>query len=163
MNPFFLVLSPRKSPTGSTTPFTLVRDNWDDFGFKTQYHLYFNLAKEESYIGAVRILKKGQGITSSGVLSDGLIPELDESFCSLGQSLDYYERIAQLPSDVREALLIAIRDSIAFPDRAEGFRKEIGWQTSVLRDIQNKKEFANLVWVLLKKDYASLPNISQDL
>ena len=163
MNPFFLVLSPRKSPTGSTTPFTLVRDNWDDFGFKTQYHLYFNLAKEESYIGAVRILKKGQGITSSGVLSDGLIPELDESFCSLGQSLDYYERIAQLPSDVREALLIAIRDSIAFPDRAEGFRKEIGWQTSVLRDIQNEKEFAQLASVLLKKDYASLPNISQDL
>lgn len=163
MNPFFLVLSPRKRPTGSITPFTLVRDSWDDFGFKTQYHLYFNLANEESYIGAVRILKRGQVTTPTGVLSEGLIPELDESFCSLGQNLDYYERIAQLPSDVRQNLLIAIRDSIAFPDHAESFRKETGWQTSVLRDIQSEEEFSQLASVLLKRDYASLPNVSQDL
>lgn len=159
----FTVVPPASRTTKVTTIFSLHRDRWDDFGYKTQYQLMYHEDGEETYIGNVKILQKGQRETPKGLLGDGPLSRLTTSFCSLGQSLDYYERLAELPGAIRTSLVKALRDVVQRPSLIATFRKEPGWETSVLRDIADLAEFTGTASVLLSKDYSSLADVSLDL
>lgn len=160
--PLFTVVPPRSTKIQATTPFILHRDGWDDFGFKTQYQIEYVGGRESILIGSVKILKKGQGTTSRGLLEDGLLHALDSSFCSVGQSLDYYQRLSELPDDLRTNLLSALRDVIAHPDIIESFESEEAWRVSLWRDM-DEQEFRQLAPVLLHQNYSTLPDIDVHL
>ncbi|WP_050596438.1 ATP-binding protein [Mesorhizobium ciceri] len=161
--PLFTVVPPNARNAKVPTPFALHRDRWDDFGYKTQYQLMHHEADEETYIGNVKILQKGQRETRQGLLEDGPHTKLDTDFCSLGQTLDYYERVAALPLALRTQLIKALRDVVQRPALIPSYRKEPGWTTSILRDIDDLNEFTSVAAVLLSKDYSSLVDVSLDL
>jgi hypothetical protein len=163
--PIFTVFPPRSRTSTVDTLFSLHLDGWDDFGFKTQYQLiYHGIGEEdETYIGNVKILQRGQTGTSRGVLQEGPLGKLGAEFCSLGQSLDYYERLAALPMNIRTTVVRALRDVIDRPRLLSTFRDEPGWGTSVLRDVGNFNDYASTASVLLSRDYGSLADVSLQL
>lgn len=113
----------------------LQKDNWDDFGFKTQYHLWVFDKRHTGFVGNVKMHRLEQGETPSGILPLGPLQLLPDDFRSIGQSLDYYERLATLPADLEDGILSAPRDAIAFPDHARRFADEYARGKSVTRDL----------------------------
>ena len=151
------VLPPKsKTPLAGNPSFILVQDNWNDFGFKTQYDLHYLSDDGCEFIGAVKILKAGQ-TSGDGLLLDGDFQSLGQDYCSIGQSLDYYERLAGLPRDFRDYLLRSINDVVFYPEISKKFSSEVGWKTSLFRDFQENDEFILLARSLLSRDYTSLP------
>ncbi|WP_313326622.1 AAA family ATPase [Sphingobium yanoikuyae] len=147
----------KRNAPSRDAPLMLQKDAWDDFGFKTQYHVYYFGAEFEGFLGNVKILRRDQGITSDSILAVGPLAPLGDEFCSLGQSLDYYERIAALPPTVRDTILSQLRDALFEPDHAAGFKEEKGWGTSIIRDL-DLDNYAPLAQVLLERDYNALPS-----
>ena len=158
----FSVAAPSRGTPSKAAPVVLQQDRWDDFGFKTQYHVYYFDVEGDAFIGNVKILRKGQTISSSSELPVGPLAPLSDEFCSLGQSLDYYERLANLPREVRDEILRFLRDSLAFPEHAAGFTGEEGWRVSVTRDL-DIPNYVPLARTLLERDYSALPSMELKL
>lgn len=132
--PLVTVFSPsaRRVP-GFETPFLLVQDLWNDYGFQTQYHLYVRNEYEDSdRIGTVKILRKGQ-TAADGIQVDEDFDELPDDFISMGESLDYYQRLNELPEIERDKILDALLDVVRNSDRRVRFQDEEGWNTSIFR------------------------------
>lgn len=142
--------------------FILRQDRWNDFGFQTLYQLYYDsyIEEEPTLIGDVKILRKGQTSEDTLQLQTGHITNLDESFCSIGQSLDYYERLSALGNDERDFVLLALRDIVKYPDIADSFREEAGWGTSLFRSIRETDDFIALSRTLLTRDFSALPHLN---
>jgi len=152
---------PRKATPPSAAPgtFVLTQDNWDDFGYKTQYHLsYADSNGRVRHVGNVKILQIGQTKTDSSILQAGF-DTLPDNFCSLGQSLDYYQRVAEMPKQDRDYILSALKDVIHDRARSTRFEFEDGWRTSLLREIGSPEEYAPLASTILEQNYSELPTL----
>lgn len=156
-----VAMDARGSPDAKTT-WVLQQDRWDDFGFKTHYHLFYFGVELNCFIGNVKILHLGQAESAKGILQLGSLASLGEDFCSLGQSLDYYERLASLPTNVRTDILLFLKDALIDPEHAKSFEKEKGWTTSVTRDL-DLKSYRQLARILLERDYNALPSVGLEL
>lgn len=156
----FRVLPPtKKVPVGSKAGLYLVQDNWNDYGFQTQYHLYLISESKETYIGALKVLRRGQtGAHRLQIAGD--FDQLDEDFVSIGQSLDYYQRLGEMGSRRRDTILRSLRDAAKRPDLEKEFRSEVGWGKSLFRDQQESQiqEFLTLARALVSGDYTSVPS-----
>lgn len=158
----FIVVPPARSEPSSVAGVVLQQDNWNDYSFQTLYHLYVFTDEFSGGIGPVKILRRGQTKDDSIQLAQGKLEPLSEEYCSLGQSLDYYERLAELPGDLRREILAHLRDALAFPDHAETFFSEPGWKTSVLRDIE-WDSFRRDASVLLERDYTRVARLGLEM
>lgn len=141
----------KSGPTGFEG-MALMQDNWNDYSFMTQYHVYLATTAFTGRIGEVKILRRGQTSRDYAQLQIGPISPLGPEFVSLGQGLDYYERLASLPESLRREILEALRDALAYPDHAAGFGLEEGWRRSVLRYVDWER-FRIDAAVLLERDY----------
>jgi energy-coupling factor transporter ATP-binding protein EcfA2 len=129
----FVVTSSSAPVRITSFPFvTLRRDNWDDYKFKTLFDVTITLSTNEAIdVGAVKILRRGQA--SGQTPLEPSFESLDDSYCSLGQSLAYYEMLQVLPDDVRSTYLLAMRDATTDASIEGRFSGENGWETSLLR------------------------------
>lgn len=154
------VVSPRTSlRTAPPHSFILTQDNWDDFGYKTQYHLsYADGDGNVTHIGNVKILHINQPESSSSALHQAF-DSLGDEYCSLGQSLDYYQRIAEMPEEDRNYVLSALKDVIRDRSRQTRFESEVGWRKSLLREIGSLDEFVPLASTILEQNYSELPSL----
>lgn len=162
----FKVVPPRTKHVSVVPPsFVLEQDNWNDHSFQTQYHLSYhaptpNGSVEATLIGPVKILRRGQ--TKADVLlitTD--FQSLDERFCSVGQSLDYYERMREL-GEVGKQAMAALRDVVAMPELVDNFREEQGWGTSLFRYQRDEGErFRFLARGLVEGHYTKAPEDQQ--
>lgn len=110
----------------------LFRNDWDDFGFKTMFRAQLHLARDEVFeLGNVKILEAGQTRGKTNISSR--FTSLDESYCSLGQSAEYYRTVTQLPDGIGTSYLAAIQDAATNPGIRTRFERESGWETSLLR------------------------------
>ena len=121
----FTVFPPSKSkPKGFSTPFALEKDNWNDYSFQTQYHLYAQPREMESddpeYLGPVKILRLNQ-TKSDGLQISENFEKLGPEFASVGDSLDYYQRLNLISSELRDSALVALRDVVYAPEIRPGF------------------------------------------
>lgn len=118
---------------GAKTPYCrLWHDNWDDYGFKTTYQLhYVSETGEQMKIGETKILKKGLDEGSPVLLEH--FDFLDETFCSLGQSQEYYENLSLLPDTIRISIVAGLRDCVSNPHIWEQFSHEEGMRKSLMR------------------------------
>jgi len=116
----------------------LVRDNWDDFGFKTAFGiLLVDNGGIKHDLGSVRIMTAG--------MTDGYV-ELPQTFneplpanyCSLGNGQNYYETLYELPSDLRQEYLTFIRDCVYDPEIWEQFQDEEAMRASLLRNVDSR-------------------------
>lgn len=112
--------------------FLLRADNWDDFGFKTMYDVSLRTADGEGIeLGQVKMLERGQRSGRPNLPST--FQKLTSEFCSLGQDIEYYETLMNLPPEIRESYLVALRDAAYAPPIEQEFSNEPGWETSLLR------------------------------
>lgn len=158
----FTVVSPSRYDPSGYVGAALMQDNWNDYGFETQYHLHVATSEFSGRIGAVKILKRGQTAAESQQIGIGPLAPLSEDWVSLGQSLDYYERLAELPAQVRQDILAHLRDALAYPEHAESFLDEEGWRVSVLRDL-SWDSFRQDAAVLLDRDYTRVARMGLQL
>ncbi|GBQ99035.1 AAA ATPase [Acetobacter nitrogenifigens DSM 23921 = NBRC 105050] len=157
------VIPPQRGVPHGYKGLVLEQDLWNDFSYRTQYHVYYFGNEFEGFIGNVKILKRGQVEGSSDVLPVGTLEPLSEAYCSLGQSLDYYERLAQLSAEDRNAVLLGLRDALKYPDHAEKFVNERGWNTSIMRDSSSIAEYRSVAMVLVERDYSALASLGIEM
>lgn len=160
------VFPPRRGNVPSfDTPFALQQDNWNDYSFQTLYHLYRRPATSDSahsLIGPVKILRRGQ-TAADGIQITQPFERLDANFCSVGSSLDYYQRLNEIPSAERDEILQVLRDVVAAPELQTTFREESGWRISLFRDNPNPEDFLIDARALLTGNLAALPDLEQQI
>jgi len=120
--------------------FTLIRDNWDDYRFRTMFVLYYADKYKVINIGTVKIAEKGMRIVDGATFSTptrtklpNQFHELGEQFFSLGQDVEYYERLQNLPDSKGQILLEALRDVAASSTIFDSVSEEEAFKTSLLR------------------------------
>ena len=164
-NIFFQVVTPgARAGASKSSGFVLAQDRWNDYSFQTLYHLsYYSERKgkrEESVIGPVKILKRGQ-TESDGLLVQKDFQKLSNKFCSVGDSLDYYERLRAL-GDIGDAILTHLRDVIQSPDLVADFQDEPGWHKSLFRDQKDGgTSYRNLATGIVQGHYSAAPKDQQ--
>ncbi len=134
---FFEVSQSNFPPSSARSKGILIPDKWDDwFKFNTQYQLIiFDNQGIQSEIG---LLKIGQFGMEPGQRRPNLphaFEMLDPNFFSLGQDISYYEMLNKLDGNMRESILIGLRD-IAFDEKIfiSALSEEVT-QTSLLRNL----------------------------
>jgi energy-coupling factor transporter ATP-binding protein EcfA2 len=143
--------------------FALQRDDWNDRSFQTLYHLHYRHGPEATdvtYIGAVKILKRGQTGADVQFIQEPFTA-LNKDFCSVGQSLDYYQRLNQIPERRRNKIMRALNDAVAYPELVEVFEGELGWKVSVFRDNRDWRAFLDDATILYRGNFSALPDIEQ--
>ncbi len=130
---FFVTDSWGSPPRNEPYPFVVLAvDNWDDYSFKTLFHPVVHLSEDERVdLRDVKILRLDQPNGRTQIAQD--FEELDESYCSLGQELAYYESLLVLPEDIRNYYLKGLRDAAADPGIRQAFENEEGFRASLLR------------------------------
>jgi energy-coupling factor transporter ATP-binding protein EcfA2 len=143
------------------TAFALQQDNWNDYSFQTLYHLYRRQTGEgnsPTRIGSLKILRKGQ-TEKDGIQIQRPFDALDEQFCSVGTSLDYYQRLNDIPLEERNQLLTRLRDVVLSPELQEQFGTETGWSTSLFRDDPHPEIFLADANAILTGSFTALAEL----
>jgi predicted ATPase len=123
--------SPRLS---SKSACFLMDDNWDDYHFKTLFHLiYADDTGRRIDVGGVKVLTKG--MESGRVVVPQEFTSLGPEYCSLGQSQEYYETLLLIKEDDRVAILEALRDAVWDAVIYSDFEEEAAFQKSLLRGV----------------------------
>ena len=144
----------------SEPSFYLEKDNWDDNYYKTRYHLHLsgNLTDDGNplWIGEVKILRKGQRREDAFQLESGKLDYLDFRYCSIGQSLDYYERLSRLDKELRHKILTALRDIAIFPQFRKNFENEEGLEVSLYHFLESDDDLFSFAPAMISGDYSNL-------
>ncbi|WP_080413301.1 AAA family ATPase [Burkholderia ubonensis] len=106
-------------------------DSWDDYGIKSTFYLTVIINNEQIRIGEVKIIDKNK---SSGktIIKDGSTT-LPQSYCSLGQSIEYYDKIHILGRDIERDILKTLRDCTYDADIYDNFKDESQFRSSLIR------------------------------
>lgn len=137
----------RPMPVDADVALILVGDNWNDFGYQTQFMLWYKHGEKLDEVGAVRILKEGQGSGRSPLPIGVHETPLPESYVSLGNIVDYYIRLIEL--GIADLVCAALNDLTARPDLRAKFRDEEGLRVSLYRSKPQPEEFYEEVSNLL--------------
>lgn len=110
----------------------LERTTWDDHDYKTLFRAFHVTGQDPPVpLGRVKILEKGKRSPS---LPSGPFETLADTFCSLGQEPQYYERLTEsLGLEGAREALTALRDLALAPEVPENLRGEAGIKKSLLR------------------------------
>lgn len=126
-------------------------DNWNDYGFITGFQVTFypqSNADKAIEIGFIKILKKSQESAESTLeclQKDNLLEfeKLSEAYCSLGQSEEFYTRLAEQGDEFYNRYVLAMNDVFENPILGHAFEKEVGFNTSLIRNSAAAALYAN--------------------
>lgn len=105
-------------------------DNWNDYGIKTLFHmLYCESHNNCIEIGDIKIMQEGEPKT---VLPQ-YFKELSEDYCSLGQSIDFYNKIREIFHENYNEILGALNDAAINPSILEKYENSREFKVSLLR------------------------------
>ncbi|MBV7434194.1 AAA family ATPase [Cardiobacteriaceae bacterium TAE3-ERU3] len=114
----------------------LIKDNWDDFGFKTKFYLVIYDEKGKVHnIGSLKIGFKGQAIDTHEkfIKNTDISSKLNGDFFSVGGDSDYYKNIVKLPNPIKNYFLMKVRDIVYCENIIEEIIDENVFSTSLLR------------------------------
>ncbi|MBW3510604.1 AAA family ATPase [Janthinobacterium sp. NKUCC06_STL] len=109
----------------------LIKDSWDDYGVQAAFDFYLFIKGKKRHIGEVKIIAENK--TSGRVAIKDGISLLPTTFCSLGQSPDYYNALRRLGSKIENQVLTAFRDCAYDPQIYEDFKDLTYFTTSLIR------------------------------
>jgi hypothetical protein len=110
--------------------FVFDKTSWDDYGYSTSYLLkLFKSSREVVKIGYIKILQSQEKSTRLPLKG---FTSLNKTFCSLGQSIDFYTRLRSEVRDYRK-LLRAINDCAFDTSVRREFQNTEGFKDSLLR------------------------------
>jgi len=124
-------------PAGDKDTVYLKIDNWNDFSFVTAFRMSFYDEHGKLHdIGLIKIGFKGQ---TTATHTYAKLPDSFESigdeFFSLGQSAEFYSKMASLPNHFGKNILLMLRDIVVIPDLIEQIKEEEVFSSSLLRDV----------------------------
>jgi hypothetical protein len=162
--------SSHKRPTKFPSFVLVFNDGWNDYNTKSLFDLfYYSEVGSVTRIGEIKIISNTDSINIEDDLDDEFT-ELDLSFCSLGQTIGFYQALKATIGKDYESVLYALRDAALFPDNHDRFEKNNKFINSLIRfdvaeqvlrtaryisygyDLQNIYTFS----------YSFLPSYSQD-
>lgn len=126
----------RVPDNGRNTTYLTI-DHWNDYSFVTMFHMSLHdMQGVKHEVGGIKIAFRGQ---TTAIDTHSRLPKrfesLGEEFFSLGQSTDFYRKIASLPDGLGTVILKALRDIVITPELIDGIRDEKVFSVSLLRDI----------------------------
>lgn len=124
---------------GSMPCFSLIPDNWDDFGHKTSYAVHYHDDSGRIEVGYLKIASANTNYTLSVLPEEFTI--LDDSFCSLGQEFDYYINLSKILGKRLDSVLFALKDCSFFPDIADEFDQKMVFKKSLLRNDEAERVY----------------------
>ncbi|MGD7023050.1 AAA family ATPase [Rossellomorea vietnamensis] len=117
----------------------LLSDNWDDFGYETYFTAFYFFENRKIELGPVKILHKEKLITKKQLQPS--FESLSKEFCSLGQSMDYYRKLSELPREVYIDIFDSLRDITYNKDIGEDFSHIKGYNDSLFRSSEASKAY----------------------
>lgn len=128
--------SARVPDSGFNTVYLKV-DYWNDYSFVTMFHMSLHDENGNRHdVGEIKIGFKGQTIdVSTHERLSEEFESLNEEFFSLGQSVDFYRKIAALPDSLSRKILSSLRDVVIDPQLIDELRNENVFSVSLLRGI----------------------------
>ena len=134
-----IVVVPREQrvPTTGVNTAYLHVDRWNDFSFVTMFYMTVLDGNGKSHdIGQVKIGFKGQTIEKSTykTLNNSFLT-LPDGYFSVGQDVEYYKNMVQLPESNRMVLLKALKDIAFDSSLIDLAQDEDVFRTSLLRDV----------------------------
>jgi hypothetical protein len=109
----------------------LIQDNWNDYGFLTTFHATVVTESEPLELGSVKILHVDQESGSTPIESS--FTHLSEEYCSLGQTMSYYETLKSLGDELCTQVLVGLRDVVHNGAILAEFEHKVGFQKSLIR------------------------------
>ena len=125
----------------------LIPTKWDDYGYKTCFDLYYYKdSSARDAIDVVKILQKDKQET----LLPTPFTQLDDEFCTLGQTLSYYKRLrSEFPYEFMD-IGKAMNDCVLYPEIKKDFENLEGFQVSLLRSSEAQKALSEFSGSLLE-------------
>ena len=115
-------------------------DSWNDYGYYTTFHLNYWIGSTHKAFPTdfdVKILDRDKNIATL----PAQFQQLDDSYCSLGQQIEYYQALFSLDDSVYQDILTGLND-VVFNQRIAGeFEQEEGFQKSLLRFSEAEKAY----------------------
>lgn len=116
--------------------FVIDKQNWDDFGVKSQYYIMYHPDYMQSiHIGQVKFLNLGN---ESNDLPFYFL-SLSKEACSLGQSNAYYENLRELGEELSKYYLDSVNDLAYNKGLLPLFEHDIIFKTSLIRSSEAQK------------------------
>jgi ABC-type cobalamin/Fe3+-siderophores transport system ATPase subunit len=127
--------------------FALVKDGWNDYGHHILYNLiFFKSQNEAEEIGHIKILDRRTEYTQI----PNSFSQLDENYCSLGQSLEFYKKIKELFPETYLEIFSSLND-IAFNSQIdEAFKREEGYNGALMRFGSAEKAYKEAKLLLIE-------------
>ncbi|NTF34124.1 AAA family ATPase [Rhizobium skierniewicense] len=149
----------RKGVQSFPTKVALQQDHWNDYSFKTLYHLYHQeVGQPPTLIGPVKILRRGQSEQDDIQITEPF-ERLSPEFGSVGNSLDYYQRLNEIPAADRDEILSVLNDVVANPQLEQVFNQEKGWRVSLFRDNSDPDGFLADAGAIHSRSANELPDL----
>ena len=139
--------------TEKDVDFFIEENNWDDFGYKTMYHLHATAKTTGStpdYLGTLRIMKKGQQTDQKYLLrnisKNKQFNSLPDDFVSLSFDVDLYMKLNHYLKDdnLRKEIITALR--LILDKDSEYYTQDLAedpcFNNSLLRDGVSLDNFA---------------------
>lgn len=128
---------PRRTliPNRPVGTLVLQEDAWDDFSYKTLFQAYLFTHVGRIDLGDVKICCENQSgrVPLGTFVGMTRVPHLEPQFCSLGQSLEYYDKINELDLSIADEYYEAMRDCAVNKEIYERFRNYDVFKLSLLR------------------------------
>lgn len=129
--------------TPPTTPsFVLVfNEGWNDYNIKTSFDLFLYQDQQSkdysegpagTHVGNIKIMSTNDETVISVIPNE--FKSLDESFCSLGQDMEFYFKLKNLVGNDFKGVLYALRDAAFFSEIQEQFEGEETFNISLIRN-----------------------------
>ncbi|KXO84079.1 AAA family ATPase [Acinetobacter venetianus] len=105
--------------------------NWDDYGSKNEFALFYYNCGQIFNVGKLKIISKSNTSTTKGIVNNFLM--LDSNYCSLGQNFSFYENLKRIFNGNYLSILKALNDCAFFPQICEDFEDEQDFKNSLIR------------------------------
>lgn len=133
----FKVLDGWGTHNGEVTNRVFLRwDNWNDWSFYTLFGIFYIDEKGERHeLGGVKIAYLGQRENDRVLRIGQVFNYVGDNFFSVGNSEEYYEKLNELPAEVRDSILFGLNDIAKNPQLYEIVKNERVVQVSFMRDL----------------------------
>lgn len=144
----------------------LSMDNWDDYGYKTSFLMsYCDKEGKVKGVGEVKIYCKESSDTKAQRSTGHTIHTLQKrkltgaeclepKYCSLGQSLLYYEKLKRFASEEYKSILTRLNDIAIDDNIRQEFIKDDGVRLSLLRSSGAEKALNEAKEIIFETDRA---------
>lgn len=134
---FQLIPRGKKSPDKGRNTVYLNIDFWNDFSYITMFYVSLHDDTGEFHeLGNIKIGFRGQTTETStfSTLEEKFL-SLSQHYFSLGQDVSYYQSLFSLPENIREEVLVGLKDIVHHPFLMDEIIDEPVFKTSLMRDV----------------------------